>query len=120
MKTKTPISAMCEPARRHRCEICTEVFECHLCTLRKDHVFHGGIRITNIEDMTIPVFVCEECAVTDNCRMVESALSRTRALMVPYYDYLTGKTIMAQNKRLADIPEQFLSERQKAGRAKNT
>lgn len=115
---------LAEPARRHRCEICLRVFECHLCTLKRDHPFHKTQRIELIEDPTIPILVCEECAVSDNCRSVESASAHRRGLIVDYYDYKTGETRQGFNRRLSDLETEIpafsrnFNNEQRAARAR--
>lgn len=34
------LETICEPARRHRCDECSHIFECHICTIGDDHVLH--------------------------------------------------------------------------------
>ncbi len=93
------------PARRHRCEICLHVFECHLCSLGRDHPVHSGARIAGLDDDTTPVFVCEECIVTDNCRYVRVRPSATDTApdhpSTRYWDYLTGKVLTAADRGIA-------------------
>lgn len=84
-----------EPARRHKCEVCLGVFECHLCTIEKEHPMHSGRRIEHLEDPTISVYVCEECCVEDNQRFVICNPTNSIRLKVKkYWDYLTGKVVV--------------------------
>jgi hypothetical protein len=74
-----------EPARRHRCEICKQIFECHLCTIPKDCQVHAycGPRTATPE----PALVCEECAAKSE--------NRYSARHAGYYwrDLLTGEML---------------------------
>jgi hypothetical protein len=74
-----------EPARRHRCEVCGQVFECHLCMIGKDHKVHAycGPRIAT---MTVAL-ICEECAAKSE--------NRYSARHAKYYwrDLLTGEML---------------------------
>jgi hypothetical protein len=75
-----------EPARRHRCETCGVIFECHLCSIDDWHAVHTAAGA----DASTTVLVCEEC-----CRYPSRRYQyRTRGL--PYYrDMLTGEELTA-------------------------
>lgn len=51
------LRSMTIPARRHRCERCRVIFECHLCELEEEHDTHR----TNYE-FRVP-YLCELCSV---------------------------------------------------------
>lgn len=76
------------PARRHRCEICGDIFECHLCEIRKIHILHSELRLQINENIGL-FFVCEDCA-PEHLPIVQS-ISHGEAINV--YDYMTGKII---------------------------
>lgn len=57
------VIVLVEPARRHRCEICQEIFECHLCDIRHWHPAHIERGLTNGF-----MFVCEECCASPENR----------------------------------------------------
>lgn len=87
-------------ARRHRCEVCQLVFECHLCTLSKDHRMHSQTRADTIKDPTMNMFVCEECVISDNSRYVRSnehESKQGRNVNAVYWDYLTGERVRASD-----------------------
>lgn len=80
-----------EPARRHKCEMCREIFECHICDLDGDHPLHMAFLLCNE-----PVLVCLECMEKDglgyvfargNGRDYVKKLGSTCRM----YDYRTGK-----------------------------
>ena len=95
-KPTSVINLMIEPARRHRCEICFEIFICHLCTIQHEHPLHT--RIERIHDPTMCVFVCEDCVVSDNWRRIKCDAKST-ALYTWYWDYLTGRRFKDLNDR---------------------
>jgi len=73
-----------EPARRHRCEVCRDIFECHLCGILKTHPAHrldGGLAKTMGY-----VFVCSKCCLKTG----ERYQLRKRDVM----DMLTGKQVV--------------------------
>ena len=51
------LSFVIESARRHCCQVCHRVFECHLCTIDRDAPRHDG-HVT-----PFPRVLCEECAI---------------------------------------------------------
>lgn len=79
----------CEPARRHKCEMCGEVFECHLCTIASDHILH--LRGKRLEMRNTPVFVCEECGAKHMPTVVTNS-GRVSVHRYSEYDYLTGES----------------------------
>lgn len=76
---------LCEPARRHRCEICHEIFECHLCLIQYTHPLHAS---HNVLPENI-VFVCEECCTKPEYRF---QLRNEEHRESWYADMLTGAT----------------------------
>lgn len=97
------------PARRHRCEICDQIFECHVCRIGCDHRMHSMVRIDRLEDETLPVFVCEECIDSGACpEIVRSVISgRERHLMrtnpsVHFWNYRTGEYLTAGELGIAE------------------
>lgn len=88
------------PARRHRCEICHNVFECHVCTIPRDHPMHGGRRIEHLQDPTIAIFVCEDCAVADNSIYVRDGDAERKqgsSHNALFWNYLTGEQVKAKS-----------------------
>lgn len=85
------------PARRHRCEMCEEVFVCHLCTVEEDHVLHWGFRSASL--------ICEECIYQHELFVVicnpgeplKKAHSTSHWLKLgnyqTFYDHLTGELL---------------------------
>jgi len=72
-----------EPARRHRCEYCGEIFECHLCGINETHPVH--IDRPNNEESDGKFFVCEECCADPE--------KRYQVRDAEIMDMLTGKCV---------------------------
>lgn len=95
------------PARRHRCDVCREVFECHLCVINENnetHVLHGHgeRRMITWE----PLFVCMDCIDRHNLAIVvvrENSDRRGKTSNsggIKFYDHTTGQLIgMAQPRK---------------------
>ncbi len=101
------------PIRRHCCDICRKVFECHLCDLEIDHRIHGGGNPATaggngrVSAQKEPVFVCTDCIAKNDLNTVvlgvgflekrggkPSNLGRFKANYdVSYYDHHTGEKI---------------------------
>ena len=43
-----------KPARRHKCELCNDIYICHLCTIGADHGLHANVDKTKLK---VPTFV---------------------------------------------------------------
>jgi hypothetical protein len=102
------VRAIGMPARRHKCELCSTIFECHICTLGDEHDIHGKRKDT---DMSEPVFVCDDCILENDLyvvtvrdtqplcdtRQVDGQPRRVNATgrnkSVRFYDHLTGRLI---------------------------
>ena len=91
------LRAMTMPARRHRCEHCHAVFECHLCTPVEDHSLH----YRHGRSPRIPVY-CEDCIRRDQLWVTPVAMNGYRpgsagpdhaphlGQSILFYDALTG------------------------------
>ena len=95
-----------EPARRHRCEACKEVFECHLCTIAGVHMLHSDRRTSR--DL---FYVCEECART--VLPTVTTFSSTQALRT--YDYLTGE--VTKTHPAAQAQTRWMERQKQKGKA---
>ena len=101
------------PIRRHKCDVCHDVFECHLCTIEDDHALHGGPHVSGTvggngrtENKAEPVFVCTECIRIHDLNTVVLAgmtksmskitgklINISRQRQVSYYDHETGERL---------------------------
>lgn len=95
-----------KPARRHRCEICTQVFDCHLCSVHHDSSLHAEVKRVASDK---PILICPSCIRKNPTqRIVETPQPR----VVHVYDHLTGERIarrrvlnrITSKARLAKIP----------------
>lgn len=84
-----------EPARRHRCELCRQIFECHLCQIGEDHVLHHSKRTDDTNYL-----ICETCIHEHQLWVAVCSLNRIdvdysagMGKDVKFYDHLTGKRI---------------------------
>lgn len=97
---RAALNAMTEPARRHKCEICALIFECHLCSIHADHDLH------NVKTKLGGPFICEECLVKHDIGVMvtghhdKTAIRGAFRFGVPtttdrlvFYDALTGHTL---------------------------
>ncbi len=82
------LQSMTDPARRHRCMECNEIFECHLCELDKEHSLHWQ-----------GFYLCEECAVEKGVLTVFSHIRPSEGCNHVEYDYLTGQIIAKHQVR---------------------
>lgn len=81
---------MTEPARRHLCELCNAIFECHLCTIHWTHDVHAVSSGSQIQ-----VYVCEDCATANGLLYLNSPLGTM--------DYLTGDWVNKYKKRIFNV-----------------
>lgn len=97
------LKAVCEPARRHRCEVCLEVFECHLCMIADDHDLHKkrlhGSQVT---------YICEACIHQHELWIVPVLVAEFRShqgqFTTCFYDHLTGERLKSQHfKQRVDV-----------------
>jgi hypothetical protein len=72
-----------EPARRHKCEECGKIFECHICDIRWTHPIHTGSCSVS--------FLCSPCAIKLNMLYALTVSSRNNRHIGRIYDYLSGK-----------------------------
>lgn len=90
-------------ARRHRCELCEFVFECHLCTPTTDHNLHGGTGKVARADRKL-TFVCETCIEARElwvvvCHLSYEPVGRNRnytgklSKEIVFYDHVTGEVM---------------------------
>ena len=75
------IRQITEPARRHRCIQCEQIFECHLCMIGWDHILHRG-----------PWFAtaCDECI---NKKDIKTVFMENQKGLWHEYDLTTGEII---------------------------
>src|SRR5262245_51514674 len=78
------IFRMTEPARRHRCPKCEQIFECHICAIGRPHPLQ--------HDDAHP-FVCLECA--KKAAIDTISVNDTNLGLIKVYDYETGAIIDA-------------------------
>src|SRR4029077_14820369 len=76
------------PNRRHQCELCSSIFECHLCKIGNDSTIHVNKHNRNPKHN---VLVCLTCAKKK--KMFYVAQQKDRHLMC-IYDYFTGKGVI--------------------------
>jgi hypothetical protein len=83
-----------EPARRHKCELCHEVFVCHICSIDKWHSLHW-------ESRTDYSLICEDCieknelwvAVVWQNAITEGYEKAGLGSDIAFYDHITGEII---------------------------
>ena len=73
-------------ARRHKCEKCKNVFECHLCSFESCHILHAVVSSANR-----PVFVCKPCIEATGMYQVRVYSWRKQTFC--FYDHVSGKVI---------------------------
>jgi hypothetical protein len=78
------LRVIAEPARRHLCPLCKEVFECHLCTQEREHPVHW-------DNCNTP-FLCPDCAQEMGLETVAS-LGNKGPRWVNIYNYQTGELL---------------------------
>jgi len=78
------------PARRHKCEICFKVFDCHLCTIDCTHAVHENHTESRL------VYVCLDCAEKNRWIGVITTGHQTIHHHVTLYNYKTGKLVDKQ------------------------
>lgn len=76
------------PARRHKCEVCNNIFECHICDIYFTHNIHSVISKTERY-----VFVCLKCADKNGWIGIVSRSGTKKYTNSILYDYRTGKVI---------------------------
>ena len=88
------------PARRHKCEKCLEIFECHLCTINKSHELHSLTILGAEVHFDTKLLLCEDCVCSKERNL--ALLDRVDAsrYTTALYDYSTGKRKETTN----DIP----------------
>ena len=96
MKELVYIPTTTEPARRHKCDLCKTVFECHLCMIGNDHDLHTFPR-TQVDTET-PILICEECIMAKGLWIVVTGIDERHPVTMPFqsitfYDHLTGERI---------------------------
>lgn len=74
-----------EPARRHRCNRCARIFECHLCVISADHPLHSFASSPGV------LFYCLSCA--DRLRLDTILLHDSGARRYRMYSYATGAIV---------------------------
>lgn len=93
-QTRNWLDGFAVPARRHKCEICSHIFKCHLCTLSVEHELHKPSRT-----WLLSVYVCLDCIIGNDLLIVEthsdgtSGTSGTSGRRYTYYCHLTGEII---------------------------
>lgn len=97
------LRTIAEPARRHRCDLCLDIFECHLCQIDKDHPLHSGSR----DQVWTPARVCEACIHQHELWVVivrfpnyERGRIHGGDRDVSYYDHLSGERIRDSKSQL--------------------
>jgi hypothetical protein len=83
---KTMTIELTEPARRHRCDVCKDVFECHLCTISADHILHWNYHRTDPEEKRL---ICEECSAEGAIIFIRHQLEQR----IVRYSALTGERL---------------------------
>ena len=82
------------PKRRHKCEICNAVFDCHICTVDADHVLHRVNLRDKSGDMYRHILICQRCIQLDYDRWgVVHILNGRRGSVKVKYDAITGEVI---------------------------
>jgi hypothetical protein len=106
IRLSNALRSMTEPARRHKCELCGDVFECHLCVLEENHRIHSEAETLGT------ALICEACihrnelfvlAIRTNhakdqrysklARAKNMSSSRGFGKCVIFFDHLTGERI---------------------------
>src|SRR5215831_15028612 len=85
-KRSIMLGELLEPARRHLCEICKQVFECHLCNIGFEHPAHKDHKNLRLDTK---LFICEECCQNPEHRYQPRWHSRETEI-VEHTDMLTG------------------------------
>ncbi len=94
-RTIPNLDSVTYPARRHRCDLCKQIFECHLCMISEDHRLHHPGR----DEEWSPVVVCEDCIHKHELFVVVTAdYGSTRGgrscyWITKFWDHLTGVVI---------------------------
>lgn len=85
------------PARRHRCELCREIFICHLCTIDNTHILHEAAEKERY------IFICIECANKKGWVAMMTVSGETFDNRAVLYNYKTG--IIIQRIKLMGRPK---------------
>lgn len=108
MKNKgtTTVNAMAAPARRHRCEECQDIFECHLCTIQECHELHWDSKPIKRQ-----LFVCENCIRAQGLFTIVVKHSQGRGqgrgqglITLRTYDHLTGAIVRETKHKIFPRP----------------
>lgn len=87
-EVKHMLNRLTAPARRHCCDYCQDIFECHLCTINEDSVLHthkwGG--------KSRPV-ICEPCIVAHDLLTIMTIVESTHPPQWRLYDHTTGAVL---------------------------
>jgi hypothetical protein len=94
------VSKITNPARRHKCEVCREIFECHLCGLEEDdtHPLHWG-KGRPSQQSRRTLLVCETCIDKHELFVVPVRIDNIRktrtngSKKVYFRDHLTGEVL---------------------------
>ena len=70
------------PARRHKCQVCMEVFECNICGIDDDHTIHSG-------ESKNGVVACSDCV--EKHELYVTILSRNGTARVGGYESQNGR-----------------------------
>lgn len=82
------IRQMTEPARRHKCELCKSIFECHLCLgFLEDHSNHSIYWKIN---KNTKIFLCEDCIKKHQLLITIRAEHHNSGYSYKFYDSLSG------------------------------
>ena len=90
-ESKVLILVDVKPARRHKCEMCERIFECHICTPTYTHVIHCD-RETPIRN----IYVCLICAYImrwDNILLIGAVKGHRSHNRASLYKYKTGELL---------------------------
>lgn len=92
------LNQMSMPARRHRCDLCRLIFECHLCSVEADHILHSFVG----------ELICEPCIEEHSLWVAVRRDASSKKYVgekkttswpdlspngVTFYDHLTGEMI---------------------------
>lgn len=93
-----------EPARRHKCALCSDIFECHLCMIEEDHNIH--INSGPKDHSGGSKYICESCIHKNELHIViihiqieaSGRIYRGRELLSLgkqklFYDHITSRLL---------------------------
>lgn len=85
------------PARRHACEVCRKIFECHLCDIWTEHPIHGNRKQHRSQN----VYVCPKCCEKPEFHFVSCTDYGTKGYVkTKWFDQRTGQVVRRNERKV--------------------